>query len=114
QFADTAEVVGSALRINGLCVAALIPNLRGAENAIRAGAHKLSLPFSVSATHLQRNLNRTHVELLAEVRKIVALVKSIPAATRPHFEVGLSTAFGCSIEGQVEQRCVIDFAEKLM
>src|SRR5688500_16316448 len=47
QLADTAELVAHARTIPGLAVAVLVPNARGAEAAIRAGAHKLTLPLSV-------------------------------------------------------------------
>jgi len=114
QLADTAEVVGIAREIGGLSVAALIPNLRGAEDAVRAGVHKMSIPFSVSATHIQRNLRRTHDQMLAEVRQISEMLKGVPAAERPFFEGGLATAFGCSIEGKVDEGKVVQFAEQLI
>src|SRR5216117_2635111 len=46
QMADAAEVVGHARILPGLIVVALVPNLRGAEAAIAAGAHKLTIPIS--------------------------------------------------------------------
>ena len=46
QLADTAEVVRYARGIPGLTVAALVPNLRGAQAAVEAGAHKITLPLS--------------------------------------------------------------------
>ena len=52
QLADTAEIVEYAITIPNLTVAALVPNLRGAINAIDSGAHKISIPFSTSETHL--------------------------------------------------------------
>jgi hydroxymethylglutaryl-CoA lyase len=114
QLADTEEVVQFARKIEGLSVAALVPNLRGAENAARAGAQKISIPFSVSATHLQKNLKRTHAEMLDEVRQIAEMLQGLPAAERPFFEGGLATAFGCSLEGRVDEAAVVRFAEQLM
>ena len=60
QMADTADVVAAARELPGLGVAVLVPNLRGAENAIAAGAHKISIPFSVSETHSLKNVRKTH------------------------------------------------------
>ena len=99
QLADTAELVEYGLTIVGLTVAVLVPNARGAQAALAAGAHKLSLPLSVSETHSLRNLNRTHEQVLAEVRQVRALIDALPLADRPRFEGSLSTAFGCTIEG---------------
>ena len=113
QLADTAEVVAHALTIPNLTVAVLVPNLRGAEAAVRAGAHKLTIPFSASETHSLRNVRRTHAQMLDEVRGIVALLKSLPG-TRPTFEGGLSTAFGCTYEGHVPADKVVRLAEQLV
>src|SRR6187402_3372611 len=44
QMADAAEVVRHALTLPGLTVMALVPNLRGAQSAIDAGVHKLTIP----------------------------------------------------------------------
>ena len=60
QLADTAAVVEHARTISGLTVAVLVPNLRGAEAAVRSGMHKLTLPFSASETHSLKNVRRTH------------------------------------------------------
>lgn len=114
QLADTGEIVEYARTIPGLQVAALVPNFKGAENAIKAGAHKITLPLSVSETHSQANLKKTHAQVLEEVEKITALIKTLPADQRPHLEGGLSTAFGCTLEGHVPQAKVVEMAEKLI
>ncbi len=114
QLADTAEIVAYARTLPGLTVAALVPNLIGARNAIEAGAHKISLPLSVSETHSRKNLRRSHEQVLDEVRQIAALVASLPAAERPHFEGGLATAFGCSLEGPVREDDVVRLAERMI
>jgi len=114
QLADTAELVAYARTIPGLTVAALVPNLIGACNAIAAGAHKISLPLSASETHSLKNLRRTHDQVLAEVRAIAERVAGLPVAQRPHFEAGLATAFGCSLEGAVAEDQVVRLAARLI
>ena len=114
QLADTADVVRHACRIPGLTVAVLVPNLRGAEAAVEAGAHKITLPLSVSETHSLKNVRRTHAQMLEEARAIAAMIAALPAARRPKFEGGLSTAFGCTIEGEVPPERVVSLAESLM
>jgi len=111
QMADTAALVAHARTIPGLTVAVLVPNLRGAKAALEAGAHKLSLPLSVSETHSVRNVNRTHAQTVDEIRAIRAALDAVPEALRPHFEVGLATAFGCSIEGDVPLSAVTRLAK---
>lgn len=114
QLADTAEVVAFARTIPGLTVAVLVPNLKGAEAAVRSGVHKITIPLSVSETHSLKNVRRTHAQMLDEVRAIVAMLRSLPADQRPKFEGGLSTAFGCTLEGRVPADRVVRLAEALM
>jgi hydroxymethylglutaryl-CoA lyase len=114
QMADAAEIVTHALTIPGLTVLALVPNLRGAEDAIRAGAHKIALPLSASETHSKANLRKSHAEVLEDVRRIAELVRSQPPDRRPGFEGNVSTAFGCTLEGAVPEGKVVELAEALI
>ena len=114
QLADTSELVKHALKIPDLTVAALVPNLRGAENAIKVRVHKITIPLSASETHSLKNVNRTHEQMYDEVKNIVALIKSLPINERPRFEGGISTAFGCTLEGKIESKQITEVAEKLM
>ncbi len=114
QLADTAELVAFALGIEGLQVAVLVPNLRGARAAIDSGAHKMALPFSASETHSLANLRKTHAQMFDEVAAIVGTLRELPTGARPRFEVGLSTAFGCTLEGPVAEDRVVDIAERVI
>ena len=114
QLADTAEIVAHARTITGLTVAVLVPNARGAEAAIAAGAHKITLPLSVSETHSLANLRRTHEQVLAEAKSIAGMIRALPAGERPHFEGSLSTVFGCTLEGAIPDAQVARLAEALM
>lgn len=114
QLADTAEIVAHARTIPGLNVAVLVPNFKGAQAAIAAGAHKITIPLSVSETHSLRNVRRSHAQMLDEVRQIAELIRSLPAGQRPHFEGGLSTAFGCTLEGVVPEQRVVELAVALI
>jgi len=114
QLADTAEIVAFARTIPGLTVAVLVPNAKGAAAAIAAGAHKITLPLSVSETHSLANLRRTHEQVLAEARAIAELIAALPVEQRPHFEGSLSTVFGCTLEGAIPDAQVMRLAEALM
>jgi hydroxymethylglutaryl-CoA lyase len=114
QMADAAEIVAHAKTIAGLDVVALVPNFKGAENAIKAGADKIGLPLSCSETHSQANLKKTHDQVIDEVRKIAELLATLPADRRPGFEGSLSTAFGCTLEGVVPESQVVGLAVRLI
>ncbi len=99
QMADAAEVVRHACTIPGLHVAALVPNLKGAQAAFEAGAHKITLPVSVSEAHSLANIRKTHRQMQDEVAAIVALRnEAFPTVA---IEAGMSVAFGCTIAGNV-------------
>lgn len=114
QMADTGEIVRHAIAIPGLEVAVLVPNLKGAQLAIDAGAHKITLPLSVSETHSLRNIRRTHDQVIEEANAIAELIASLPEGQRPHFEGSLSTAFGCTLEGPIDEAVILRCAERLM
>ena len=114
QLADTADVVAHALTIPGLTVAVLVPNFKGAQAAVTAGAHKITIPFSASDTHLQKNVRHTPQRMLEETRAIVELLRGLPPQRRPKFEAGISTAFGCSYEGIIPAEKVVRLAATLM
>jgi hydroxymethylglutaryl-CoA lyase len=101
QFADAADVVQFALGLPGLTVAALTPNLRGAERGLELGVHKLNYVLSISEGHNQSNVRRSTAESIEDFRRIVALLRG--ASPRPVLCCGLATSFGCSIEGAVDE-----------
>ena len=111
QMADTEAVVRFAKEIPGLVVVALAPNLRGAQAAVAAGAHRVSIPVSVSEGHSRANLNRAPDEQVAVVGQIVEWMES--AGNPAEIEVACSTAFGCSIDGVVPEREVVRIAAAL-
>jgi hydroxymethylglutaryl-CoA lyase len=114
QFADAAEVTTGSLLIPNLLVAALIPNLRGAQRGIELGVQKLNFVMSVSHTHNLKNVRREPDESVADFKSIVALIKEQPEGKRPIITGGLSTALGCSYEGRVAVSAVVKRAVQLV
>jgi hydroxymethylglutaryl-CoA lyase len=109
QMADCEEVVREARKMDGLTVLALAPNLKGAERGIAAGVHKLSFPVSASREHSMKNIRMTPEQAVEQVRAACELCKGVAAV-----EVGISTAFGCSIEGAVSEDWVMKLAASLV
>jgi hydroxymethylglutaryl-CoA lyase len=112
QFADADDVVRGSLTHRGLIVTALVPNLKGAERAFSAGVQKVNYVLSASESHNQRNVRRTTAESLADFRRIVELRDSRPEWRGIRLCGGISTAFGCTIEGAVPEDTVIRLAEQ--
>lgn len=112
QMADAAEVTRFALTLPGLNVAVLAPNARGAAAAAAAGAHKITVTISASEAHSMANLRKPRAAQMEEVRAIAAALRALP--NRPTLEAGLSTAFGCSLQGEVPERDVVAMAAELI
>jgi len=112
QLADTAELVRHARMLPGLTVLALVPNLRGAMAAVEAGVHKLTVPVSASAAHSLANVRRTPEQMVDEVRAIAAWRRE--HAPDVGLEIGISTAFGCTLQGAVAEDEVIRLADSLV
>lgn len=108
QMADAAEVVRHAVTHPGVTIMALVPNLKGAEAAMRAGAHKITLPVSASPAHSMANVRKTPAQMVEEVRAIARLRDEMVPAV--HIEAGISTAFGCTLQGLVPEDEVIALA----
>jgi hydroxymethylglutaryl-CoA lyase len=108
QLADTADVVAHALTLPGLTVLALVPNLRGAEAALAAGVHKITVPVSASPAHSMANVRKSPTEMVEEVRLIDALRRRV--APQVGLEAAISTAFGCTLQGAVPEDEVIRLA----
>lgn len=66
-------------RWTGFAVSALVPNLKGARNALEAGADQINFVMSVSEAHNLSNVRKTHQQSLEEFARIVDLKKSNPA-----------------------------------
>ena len=112
QMADAAAVVKHALTLPGLTVLTLVPNLRGAEAALAAGAHKLTIPVSASEAHSLANVHKTRAQMLEEVRGIVQLRNE--RAPYVLIEANISVAFGCTLQGPVPEDDVVRLTVELV
>jgi len=114
QMADAEAVVAGARQIPGLYVLALAPNMKGVQRAVAAGAHKITMPLSASHLHSVANIGMTCEVAIEEVGRICRFRDGLPAADRPGIEIGISTAFGCSIQGDVSEDWVFEIANRLV
>ncbi len=96
QMADTDDVVHRLTPVDGVDHMVLVPNLRGAELAIAAGATHLRVVLSASEGHSMANTNRPVREGLAEMARIVDRV-STEASVR--VSPAVAVAFVCPFDG---------------
>ena len=112
QLADTAEVLAFANTLPGLRASVLVPNLQGAERAISQGAHLMILPLSASQQHSLANLRKTPNEVVAELRRIRAARDA--AGSKTLIEGGVGTAWGCTLQGEVNPAEVLRLLQALL
>ena len=105
QLADTAALVDAARALPGLVTSVLVPNLKGAQAALDSRADLMLLPLSASHAHSLANLRKTPDEVIADIGRIRALRDA--SGSRCLVEVGLSTAFGCTLQGRVDEDEVV-------
>ena len=113
QFADAAEVLAYANTLPGLGVEVLVPNFKGCERAVAAGARVVTVPVSVSEAHSQSNVRKSTMEQIEEVKRMCELRDSLPPAKRFKVMGACSTAFGCTLQGNVAEADVVRAAVAL-
>lgn len=109
QFADAGEVARGAVALGGFTVAALVPNLKGAQLAIEAGVEKINYVLSASEAHNMANVRRTTQQSLDGFRTIVEC-RDAQAKGRVKIVGCIATAFGCTLSGVVDETRVLDIA----
>ncbi|HET8744682.1 MAG TPA: hydroxymethylglutaryl-CoA lyase [Ramlibacter sp.] len=112
QLADTGEVLAFAQTLPGLRATVLVPNLKGAERALDANAEMMLLPLSASHAHSLANLRKTPADVVAEIGRIRA--ERDARGSRTQIEVGISTAFGCTIQGRVDPAEVVRLVQAVL
>jgi hydroxymethylglutaryl-CoA lyase len=112
QLADTAELVAFSKTLPGMVTSVLVPNLKGAERAFETQADVMLLPLSASHAHSLANLRKTPDDVVAEIKLIRTARDASGSKTK--IEVGMSTAFGCTIQGKVETSEVLRLLQAVL
>ncbi|MBV1895597.1 MAG: hydroxymethylglutaryl-CoA lyase [Rhodobacteraceae bacterium] len=114
QFSDAAEVATAAMAIDDLWVSTLVPNLKGAEAALKIGVDEIDFMNSVSESHSLSNGRRSTDQAFAEFERVRDLRDAQPEGKRFKLAAGMATSFGCSIEGHVPQKNVLKAVERFV
>ena len=110
QMADAAEVMAGMARRDGVQYLALVPNRRGAERALAAGADALRLVVCATETYNRRNVGLSVDESLRQFAEIVELgaEHGVPVSAV------MAAAFGCPFEGAVSDDTVMTLARRFV
>ena len=109
QMANASEVMASITRAPGVTYIGLVPNERGARDAIAAAVDEIAVVLSASESHNRANVNMTTAESLGGIRNLAGIAgkASVP------WSGYISTAFGCPYEGDVPAGRVLEIAREL-
>lgn len=110
QFQDIREMVRGIKPFKGVVFSALIPNQRGAQNAVDSGIRKFIFFFSVSKSHNFSNVRQTPRESVEELKQISRIYLGDPGITT---QVALATVFGCPFEGNIKTSAVLRAVDKI-
>ena len=109
QLADADQVLPAIARRPGVRYPVLVPNMRGMERAIAAGADAVAVFTAASEAFSQANIRMTIAESLEAFAPVLAAARTAGMWTRGY----VSTAFGCPYQGEVDPAAVADVAVAL-
>lgn len=103
-----AQVSGSVSR--KVQWSALVPNVRGLEEAMAVGLRDVAIFGAVSETFSRRNINASVADSFKKFKEVMALAQKNKIKVRGY----LSTAFGCPFEGAIPARRTLQLIDKLL
>jgi hydroxymethylglutaryl-CoA lyase len=109
QLADADQVLPAIARRPGVRYPVLVPNMRGMERAIAAGADAIAVFTAASEAFAQANIRMTIAESLEAFAPVMSAARAAGMWTRGY----VSTAFGCPYQGEVDPAAVADVAVAL-
>lgn len=114
QFGDAADMIAYANELDLQTPTVLVPNLKGAERAIAVGTKSIVLPVSVSEAHSNKNIRKSRVDQVTQLKKIRELIDEQPEHSRPILAAGVCTVFGCSYEGKVAESEIFQIVQQCL
>ena len=110
QLSDTEEVFRRIRKASGVRYPVLVPNERGLDRAIAAGAREIAVFTAASETFNRHNINAGVDESIERFRPVAARARAEKIRVRGY----VSTAFGCPYEGEVSPEAVREVTHKLL
>ena len=109
QMAGTDEVLRSLPARGDLHFPVLVPNERGLDAALAAGAKEIAIFGAASETFSRKNINCSIAESIERFRPVTERARAHGVRIRAY----ISCVLGCPYEGEVPVSAVVDLAEEL-
>jgi hydroxymethylglutaryl-CoA lyase len=110
QLSDAAEVFAGIMRKEGVAYSALVPNLRGCEQAIASGVDEIAVFTSASETFSKRNINCSIGQSMDRFAPVLELARHYSLPVRGY----VSCVTDCPYEGPIDPVAVAGIAERLL
>jgi hydroxymethylglutaryl-CoA lyase len=110
QLADADDLMARLDRRPGVRYPVLVPNERGLQRAVAAGADAICLITAATDSYVRHNIGMDIDASLEAFAPIAAEARRRGWWMRGY----VSTAFGCPYEGEVDARAVASVAERLL
>src|SRR5699024_4947202 len=107
NLSDAKEVATSIKRQPDVTYVALVPNLRGAQDAIAANIDEINLVMSASETHNTKNVRQTKTESLQQFEQIIHETKGTDMLVNG----SIATSFGCPFEGSISENEILSIID---
>mmetsp|Transcript_10135 Transcript_10135/g.27716 ORF Transcript_10135/g.27716 Transcript_10135/m.27716 type:complete len:334 (+) Transcript_10135:94-1095(+) len=109
QLADGADVMARIMKQTGVRYPVLTPNIRGLENAIKAGAKEVAIFGAASEAFSKKNINCSIDESLKRFEEVVSAAKKEGVDVRGY----VSCAVDCPYSGKVDPKAAAAVAAAL-
>jgi hydroxymethylglutaryl-CoA lyase len=110
QLADADDLLRTLRRRAGVRYPVLVPNERGLDRAISAGANEIAVFASASESYARKNLNRSRDEALEGYRAVVRRAKDASLGVRGYLSMVIADPW----DGPTDPRVVIESAQRLL
>jgi hydroxymethylglutaryl-CoA lyase len=110
QMKDAAEIIASVADRKNVVFTAVVPNVKGAENALKTNLKNLAFFFSISEHHNKANVNKTSKESMAELKAIAQMCHEKGVTLKAN----IATAFGYTVEGYFPKEQVAEVCQEIL
>ncbi|KHD86268.1 hydroxymethylglutaryl-CoA lyase [Heyndrickxia ginsengihumi] len=109
QLADAEEVLKKIKRKHDITYAALVPNLKGLERALKVNIDEVNIFMSASESHNRNNINKSIEETYPVLEEVIKEAKGAGKTVRGY----VSTVIACPYEGSISPEQVKKIADRL-
>jgi hydroxymethylglutaryl-CoA lyase len=110
QLADAEELLRALKRRPGVRYPVLVPNEKGLDRALAAGADEIAVFASASESYSRKNLNHSRAEVLDGYRAVVRRAKDARLRVRGYLSMVIADPW----DGPTKPDVVVDSAKQLL